>query len=493
MSDSRRSIRRAVVTVATVLVVLVGAAIVGFDRPETAAAFGSVKIAGTSQRVVHEPITRTLGCAADDPVTDCWQGISLSMLAGRSGTFGAVGEPDNPLDGSPNPAARHCDDIDYGYGSTHRQDEAQVEFNKCLEWYQAYMDFAVASAGKLLRPDGSIDPAQTDIVNGLGGTYNACKLPDPQKGNTSDYSAKCNVLNGLGRALHNYEDIWSHSNWGDVANPDQAVGLTNPRGLGNTAQPPFMAYPGPIAAPIPEGFLSGCDDSLPLSPCTTLLGTLVRTAHSVVNKDNGTVDARNCVATDPLTDRGKITVDGVTNFQRAVTGACGAARRAWSDLRAALAAKYGPTRAATMIRAITFDHPTTTCRVSGSAAKADSPPVGNRSSARSVTITVINRTSQPLGCGDAVLDGGEWASYPADSIAPGTQATWRTQSNGFMTGTEGRATFGSGSGPAGFTVNWNNPYIGSNSYSCSAPTGFSCDRSGGSGNDSAITVTFSGP
>ena len=489
-----RSVRSTLLVITVVAASLAVVALVGLERPDPAAAFGSVKIAGTNQRPVHEGITRTLGCSAVDPVTDCFQGLSLDILAGRNGTWGAVGEPDDPLDGSPNPAARHCDDIDYGYGSYHRKDEAQVEFNKCLEWYQAYMDFAVASAGKLLRPDGSIDPLQTDIINRFGSTYNACKFPDPKKGNTSDYSAKCNVLNGLGRALHNYEDIWSHSNWGDSADPSKAVGLENPNGLGNTAQPAFMAYPGPITSPIPDGFLSGCDDSIPAAnDCYRLFSGDKRTAHSMVNKDNGTVDARTCTASDPLTTRGKIVVDGVSNFQRAVTGACGAARRAWTDLRNALIAKYGAANAAAMVRAVTFDHPLTSCSVSGSAAKSDAPPVGDVPSARTVTVFVVNRTSKPLSCGAAILDGGEWASYPADSIAPGATARWRTQSNGFMTGTEGRATFRIGSGPADFTIGWNNPYAGSNSYSCGAPAGYTCDRTGGSGNDSSITVTFSGP
>lgn len=485
-----------IVAVVSVFVILVAVVAVLSDRATTAGAFGSVNLPGTNQRPVHEPITRSLGCAADGAVTNCFEPLSLDILAGRSGTWGAVGEPDNPFDGSPNPAARHCDDVDYGFGSYRTRAEAQVDFDKCLDWYQSYMQFAVTSAAGLLKADGSIDPAAIGVVNSLGTSSNVCTFPDPKKGNTSNDSAKCNVLNGLGRALHNYEDIWSHSNWGDLADPATPVGLTNPTGLGNTTQPGFMAFPGPSASPIPEGYLSGCDDSIPLlNSCSRRSPTdsstkEYRTGHSNVNKDNGTVDPRTCSGTDPLTTRGKVVVDGVSNFQRAVTGACGAARRAWTDLQAALVAKYGAGPAAAMIRAIAVDHPLTACEIGGAAAAAFVPPVGDRTSARAVTIVVTNATTQPLGCSTAVLDGGEWASYPPDSLAPGATGRWRTQSRGLATGTEGRATFRSAAGDV--TVSWDNPYLGSNSSSCTAPPGVTCTRTGGSGNSATLTVTITG-
>lgn len=490
--------RRSSVLIGVVIVTaLVAMFAVVSDRTPPAGAFGSVNLPGTNQRPVHEPITRTLGCVADDAVSNCFEPLSLDILAGRSGTWGAVGEPDDPFDGVPNPAARHCDDVDQGYGSYRTLAEAQIDFDKCLQWYQAYMEFAVASAARLLLPDGTIDPSQIGVVNAIGTTSNVCTFPDPQKGNTSNDSAKCNVLGGLGRALHGYEDIWSHSNWGDVADPTQAVGLRNPAGLANTTQPTFMAFPGPTTAPIPAGFLSGCDDSIALlNSCsrrsvTDPSVTERRTGHSDINKDNGTVDPLTCIATDPLTTRGRVVVDGTSNFQRAVTGACGAARRAWSDLQSALIARYGASGAAMMIRAIVTDHPLTACTVGGVAASAFSPPTGDRPSARSVTILVVNATPRPMVCGDAVLDGGEWASYPPDSIAPGATVRWRTQSAGFATGTSGRSTFRSEAGD--YSVVWDDPYLGSNSSSCSAPSGSACTRTGGSGTDATITVTFSGP
>jgi len=489
--------QRMILVLVSAVAVLVSALVSVQGSPNPAGAFGSVDISLLGQRAVHEPITRTLGCSADAPVTNCLEPISLGVLAGHDGTFGAVGEPDDPLDGFPNPSARHCDNVDYGYTSYQTIEEAQVSFDNCLDWFQSYMDFAVSSAAGLLRTDGTIDAAATDLINATGGTYNSCSFPDPKKGNTSKDSAKCNVLNGFGRALHVYEDVWSHSNWGDDYDLSKDVSLTNPIGLANTEQPAFMAYPGPRSVPIPVNFITGCDDSVSKGDCMQQKSydepvSGFRTGHSVLNKDNGTVSPTSCVATDPVTSRGKVTTrDGVTNFSRAVTGACGAARRAWSDLQNAITARYGSTAAQSIIRAISKDHPLTDCMVSGTAAKADGPPMGDRDSARSVTLVLVNTTRSTIRCGFAVLDGGEWASYPSDSIAAGATGRWRTQSNGFATGTEGSATMFVDATGTVATVRWNNPYWGSNDYGCDVTGALRCATSGGSGNDSTLTITIS--
>ena len=480
------------------LLILVGVAYVATSGQATpAAAFGSVDLSVIGQKSVHEKLTRTLSCDADAAVRNCFEPTSISVLAGGAGTFGAVGEPDNPLDGMPNPAARHCDNIDYGFGSYQTIDEAQASFDACLDWFQSYMDFAVMSAAGLLSADGTIDGAATDIVNAFGSTFNSCSFPDPKKGNSSNDSAKCNVLNGLGRALHAYEDIWSHSNWGDVADPAKPVDIANPSGMGMTEQPWFMAYPGPRSAPIPAGLISGCDDSLSRSECQrTVAGdqkvVQSRTGHSMLNKDNGDVDPGSCTASNPLSSRGKIVVDGTSNFTRAVTGGCGAAARAWTDLQNALIAKYGASSAAMMIRAITSDHPLTACEVSGSSSKANISPTRETESARSVQLTVINRTAVSLNCSTAVLDGGEWVAYPPDSITSGSTGVWGTQSHGFATGTEGQATFQIAETTGLVTIRWDNPYWGSSSFSCEVTPGYTCAVSGGRGNNSSVTATITG-
>lgn len=454
-------------------------------RAEPADAFGTVQLPLVDQRVVHEKITRVLSCELTQKPQNCFEPVTMSMLAGSGGTFGAVGEPDNPLDGNPNPAARHCDEGDYGYGTKHTQQEAWAELANCVALFQRYMGFAVDAAAGLLNPDGSINPQAVKQTNFVGGTYNACTYPDWAKGNKSSDSAKCNVLNNFGRALHLYEDFWSHSNWGDVADPSKGVSDSNPAGLARTDQPEFFRFPAQVPSSFPDGLITGCDDSLTKGRCAGRIG------HSTLNKDNGdNVDPKTCTASAPLTSRAKVVADGTTNFQRAVTGACRAALSAWNDLQAQIVARYGPERGATMIAAITKDAAFTQCRLSGGASKALVGPVGASSSARSVNVNVVNQTGSNLVCTDAILDGGEWASLPPDSIAAGAPAAWRTQSNGFATGTEGRAVYRIDGTAATVTFYWDNPYIGSNVMRCDAGPGFACSTSGGSGNNTDVTFTL---
>lgn len=487
----RRTIGQASIGIALVMVLLAVGVLAGSTR-DRADAFGSVDASVLSQKPVHEMITRVLACTSSQAPSDCFEPGSIAVLAGGAGSFGAVGEPDNPLDGFPNPASRHCDDGDYGDGTNQTQAEAWVEITKCVALYQQYLNFSVASAAGLLDENGLISASETTITNSFGGSMNVCTFPDPAKGNSSSDNAKCNVLNGLGRALHIHEDVWSHSNWGDLADPSTPIAtkvgsvVANPPGLGNTENPPFFAYPGPIATTFPEGFLSGCDDSVTAWSCAN------RYSHSQVSKDNGTVDPVTCIGSDPMTPRGKVVVDGVSNFQRAVTGACGAALRTWKDLKAALVGTYGAEAAAKMAQAIAHDTPTTECRVFGEAAQAISPPRGKVESARAVTITLVNDSSTLLSCGDAILNGGQWAYYPPDRIAAATQGEWRTQSAGLASGTSGSVTFADGSQTKSVTITWSNPFLGSNSSSCAVTGGLQCRTSGGSGNDASLVVTVSG-
>ena len=145
-----------------------------------------------------------------------------------------------------------------------------------------------------------------------------------------------------------------------------------------------------------------------------------------------------------------------------------------------------------MIRAITSDHPLSECVLSGAASKALDPPAGNVSSARSVDVTLVNRSSASLTCSRGILDGGEWSTYPADHVAPGASASWRTQSNGLATGTEGSAELRIDGTDRVVTVYWNNPYVGSNSARCSVDPPFTCTASPIRGNNAALTVTLSG-
>ena len=177
--------RGAIATLTVLLAVSLGAGTLLTTSANRADAFGSVDSALLSQKPVHEWITRTLACPSDQRPNICFEPLSIDVLAGSRGNFGAVGEPDNPLDGFPNPAARHCDDADYGEVTVRDRAAAWAELSKCIALYQQYMDFAVISAAGLLDGSGAIDPAAVRITNSFGSVANACSFPDPAKGNTS--------------------------------------------------------------------------------------------------------------------------------------------------------------------------------------------------------------------------------------------------------------------------------------------------------------------
>ncbi|WP_437731442.1 hypothetical protein [Sorangium sp. So ce1335] len=83
--------------------------------------------------------------------------------------------------------------------------------------------------------------------------------------------------------------------------------------------------------------------------------------------------------------------------------------------------------------------------------------------ARSVLCNLVNQTGEPLTFVDppqlehGILTPGQ---EPPRSCA-GT-AVWSAESDGFMTGTEGRVTYRGSSGSV--TLYWNNPFIGGNDY-----------------------------
>ncbi|XKM38265.1 aegerolysin family protein (plasmid) [Rhizobium ruizarguesonis] len=113
-------------------------------------------------------------------------------------------------------------------------------------------------------------------------------------------------------------------------------------------------------------------------------------------------------------------------------------------------------------------------------------------SARSAVIQLHNQTSAILQLQQdtLTLEHGEWVIYPPANIYPGQIGSWQTDSNGFMTGTEGRCTyqFIAGSTIANVKLHWDNPYVGGNSYSIGVtPPPYSGDYSGGSGDNSTVT------
>ena len=176
--------------------------------------------------------------------------------------------------------------------------------------------------------------------------------------------AKCNVLQGFGRALHGIQDFYSHSNWSDEADPGQPIGISNPPGLNLGAPGPVLDLRGRGPVPVPPalttGFFKGGlpgEDACP--------GVDGRITHACLNKDKALIEPGAGVTvngvtvpglgsvSDPQTERGKVGA----NALKAVAGAVIESRRQWADFRAALGAKYGAERAGLIILALTKDQP----------------------------------------------------------------------------------------------------------------------------------------
>ena len=449
-----------------------------------AGAFGTVHALG--QNAEHEMITRVLSCFSQKQApTPCFRKRSMNILAGESGSFGAVGSPDIPpyLFGRP---YNHCDDGDYnviGAASYPKTEaEAHQQLLSCIKWAQTRISWAVYWS-RLLLSNGTINFQQAR-------TDQSCKLPNDVDG--FDVNAKCAILNELGRAMHAAEDFWSHSNWADHANPKEPVSASNQPGLGRSDVPNYFlsSHNGSIPPDsywkFPPNLVTGCDDSAPLS------GFGDRILHSNLSKDKGLINPNDGKTSNPDTQRGRVG----NNFELAVTGARNQTVALWNSYVNTLKYFYGNAQAELMVTALTSDTPWTSCQVGGRANNAYTPPAGNVSANRTVTASVVNQSGVNLSCTSADMNYGEWGVMAPDTIGVGATGTFKALSNG--SDTEGEVSYRLGSGTIGgvqgasVVIKWNNPLIGYNSYSCRANAGFRCTVGGQqSGNDSAPTFTVS--
>jgi hypothetical protein len=498
--------------------------------PASAGAFGTIN--GMGQHAEHEKITKVLSCGADDPVASCFQSGSMAMLAGSDGTIGGVGLPDRltEIDGH---GSAHCDGADYLPGAPYKPSDAAravTAIDDCVDLFGRHIEEAVDAAGGLadggkinFKQADATEPCPWDLSRSIG-----VEIGTP--------SAKCKVVDGFGRALHAAEDFWSHTNWGDQANPNlptvlpgtgadgaPVFNILNPPGLEHTDLVPYLRFPIPrdqlpteaeeLAGKAP---ISGCDDSIDevknkgIKWLDKIRDTGVkidscpeRVKHSTLNKDKGLIDWRTGKTSDPETPRGQVG----DNFQRAVTGARKQVRAIWGDFVDAVNARYGDARGGLILQALTTDTPWTKCQLSGKSPFVDDLPGGTKSALRSVTAVLRNQTGQSLSCGAAVLDSGVWASMPADSIANGGTMSFRTESNLATIdakrvrvasgGPVGAVTYAIGTTGYSVALRWDNPLIGSNGYGCVFLRGgvpvkdapYSCSRSGGSGKDSKPIFT----
>jgi hypothetical protein len=111
--------------------------------------------------------------------------------------------------------------------------------------------------------------------------------------------------------------------------------------------------------------------------------------------------------------------------------------------------------------------------------------------ARSVQVVFHNHSDKTLTLERAELAHGIWTKQPPRTIGPHKQADWASESDGFATGTEGRAVYHlQGNSHAKVQLHWDNPFAGSNSYDEHAPPGFHLANQGGAGNNAHIVWTL---
>jgi hypothetical protein len=311
--------------------------------PGTATAFGTID--GAGQHREHERITRAaLACAGGAKSNgDCFEPKSIDQLAGKGKAFGGVGAPDS--DEISNPAA-HCDDADYlersGYPQTRVR--ATAGLANCVNHLRSRFREGVELAKGLLDARGNV----------VGGEVNL----DPQCEffGGRERRAKCESIEGFGRALHGAQDFYSHSNWADEADPARPIADDNPPGLNRPGPSPVLDLRGRTAPNVPRDLTTGC--FVPRDEVPGVERCAGRITHAGLNKDNGLIDPVTGTATAPTTPRGMVR----ENFAKAVTGAINETRRQWDDFRYELTSRYGEQEAAFMICALTRDDPVKDCR-----------------------------------------------------------------------------------------------------------------------------------
>ena len=330
-----------------VLVLAVGAVLTTVVLPPVPAhAFGTTRSQGSE----HEFITRAaLACPPGVPSDgSCFEPMSLDQLAGRPGTFGGVGAPDSDeFFGVPQ---AHCDDADFlavaGYPRSRAAATAQLQ--ACVTHLRGRFEQGVTAAAAVLKADGTLDGEQVDIrssctfFGGVGGR------------------AKCDAIEGLGRALHGVQDFYSHSNYADEADPGRPIGLANPPGLNLPAPSALLDLRGTGFAPVPPDLSTGHFSTLELVlSCDRAASVTGRVTHKCLNKDEEQIDPASGAVAPCATGTVACTVRGAvgSNAAKAVAGAITETRRQWADFRAELLSRYGPENGTRIVSALTQDVP----------------------------------------------------------------------------------------------------------------------------------------
>jgi hypothetical protein len=262
----------------------------------------------------HEKITRA-GITTLEPGT-------MRQLAGAGEFPGAVGYPDDGDSGLSSIPQAHCLGGDHLESTAPaRRQLAEQALAACRTFIRTNMDQAVELAGALAEA-GAEDVA-------LG-----CRFGDEQQ------SAKCKVLEHLGRALHAAQDFYANTNWVDRP-ADGPVSVDNPPGLGQSGPAAWLDLRRDEA--LPEGLVSacapnrlvpgisfGCEDDVLAGVTDTGRISMGRLAKSTGPIGRGT-------GGKGTTPRGAIN----GNFARAVTAAVQDTSDKWAYFRERVLAVHG--------------------------------------------------------------------------------------------------------------------------------------------------------
>jgi hypothetical protein len=308
-----------------------------------AAAVLATSLAGMSQVLAFgvEPGENNLGSEHGKITKSALKDLepqTLRQLSGSGEFAGAVGFPDKVASGLSSRAEAHChggDHVEGITGSVPTREAAQAALQSCRAFIQASIEKAVELAGALASPaeqDTSLD----------------CRFGDESQ------SAKCKVLEHLGRAFHATQDFYANSNWVDRPR-EAALSVDNPPGLGQSGPAAWLDLR--RNEPLPEGLISAC------LPNRTLLGVSLGCEDDVLAgvADTGRIsEGRLSKATGPIgrgtggigtTPRGAIN----GNFARAVAAAVADTADKWAYFRERVSAVHGADTAPRILCALRRD------------------------------------------------------------------------------------------------------------------------------------------
>ncbi len=181
---------RTITLVATLVSTFIATVIVAVP----ASAFGTITRAG--QNAEHGRITRrALACKTESAAGTCFEEKTLDSLAGKSGTFGAVGAPDR---GRGNLRFfAHCSGGDYldvpGYPQS--KAEAKTVLTECRTYMAENLTHAVTDAAKLVNDKGELRSSAVSMR--FGCTYRGSTHGPPKMQHFGPYGANIACIAGF--------------------------------------------------------------------------------------------------------------------------------------------------------------------------------------------------------------------------------------------------------------------------------------------------------